>query len=139
MPEQTYLQPDGAADSPLPEYPGRIKFPLVMTLAMHKRWQQFVNGRDVDAQRLGSVFVGEEIDVSTRVYLSYDDVELGLMLGELTVEGPDGRKITSKTKSDELPLPLAFWVARCYREWQDSQLLFRWPIPESVATPDGNA
>jgi len=80
MPEWTYLQPDGAADSPLPEYPGRIQFPLVMTLVMHKRWQQFVNERDVDAQRLGSVFVGEEIGMASRVYLSYDDVELALLL-----------------------------------------------------------
>jgi len=139
MPEWTYLQPDGAADSPLPEYPGRIQFPLVMTLVMHKRWQQFVNERDVDAQRLGSVFVGEEIGMASRVYLSYDDVELALLFGELTVTGPGDKKFTSKTKSDELPLPLAFWIAKCYREWQDSQLLFRWPGVEGVVAPDGSA
>ena len=42
MTEQTYLQLDGAAVSPLPDYPGVISFPLVMTLAMHKQWQRVV-------------------------------------------------------------------------------------------------
>jgi hypothetical protein len=56
--EQTFLQPDGAADSPLPDYPGRIKFPLVMTLVMHKAWQRFVNARaerDPEANAWGRV------------------------------------------------------------------------------------
>ena len=137
MAEQTFLQPDGAADSPLPDYPGRIKFPLVMTLVMHKRWQKFVNDRDPDDQRLGAVFFGEEIDASTRVYLSYEDVELALVFGELNVTGPDGKKLTNKTKSDELPLQLAYWIAKVYREWQDSQLLFRWNGAAGVVAPDG--
>jgi hypothetical protein len=135
--EQTFLQPDGAADSPLPDYPGRIKFPLVMTLVMHKAWQRFVNERDPEAQRLGAVFVGDEIDASTRVYLSYDDVELALMFGELHVTTPDGKKITSKTKSDELPLTVAYWIAKAYREWQDSQIMFRWNGAAGVVAQDG--
>lgn len=138
MTEQTFLQPDGAADSPLPDYPGRIQFPLVMTLAMHKQWQRFINDRDSDAVHLGAVFVGEEVSTATRAYLSYDDVELGLRFGELNVTGPDGRKFDRKAKADDLPLPLAYWIAQCYREWQDSQIMFRWPGAAGVVAPVGS-
>lgn len=143
MTEQTFLNPDGAADSPLPDYPGRIKFPLVMTLPMHKQWQRFVNSRadrDADDPRIGVAFTGggEPTD-SERVMFTYDDVELALLFGELDVTGPDGKRLNGKVKLDALPLPVAVWIARCYREWENSQLLFRWSIAAGVATPDSAA
>lgn len=126
--ETTFLEPDGVGKSPLADYPGRIVFPLVMTLPMHKRWQAFVNSRverDPDAARIGIAFV-DKTDAPERLVFQYDDAELALMFGKLDVTGPDGKKITEKTAIDNLPLPVAVWVAKCYREWENSQLLFRW-------------
>lgn len=143
MTEQTFLQPDGAADSPLPDYPGRIKFPLVMTLVMHKAWQRFVNARaerDPEDPRIGVAFTGDgEPTDSERVMFTYDDVELALLFGDLDVTGPDGKHITSKAKLDALPMPVAVWIARCYREWENSQLFFRWSVAASVVAPDSAA
>lgn len=122
------MEPDGVGKSPLADYPGRIVFPLVMTLPMHKRWQVFVNSRverDPDAARIGIAFVDKAGDPE-RLVFQYDDAELALMFGKLDVTGPDGKKITEKTAIDNLPLPVAVWVAKCYREWENSQLLFRW-------------
>ena len=93
MTEQTFLQPDGAADSPLPEYPGRIKFPLVMTLVMHKQWQRFVNersDRDPADPRVGIAFTDDGGDTPQRLPFVYEDVELALLFGDLDVTGPDG-------------------------------------------------
>lgn len=140
MTELTYLQLDGAAVSPLPDYPGVISFPLVMTLAMHKQWQRFVNERgerDADDPRIGVAFTGDEPDAANRQMFLYDDVELALLFGTLDVTGPDGKKLTSKTKPDALPLPVAVWVAKCYREWEDSQLRFRWNGAQGVVAPVG--
>lgn len=141
MTEQTYLQPDGAADSPLPDYPGRIKFPLVMTLPMHKQWQKFVNdraGRDADDPRIGVAFTGDEPDATNRQSFLYDDVELALLFGELEVTAPDGKKISSRTKLDAMPLPVAVWIAKCYREWENSQLYFRWNGAAGVVASGGS-
>src|SRR5690606_17940865 len=99
-----------------------------MTLPMHKQWQAFVNSRverDPDAARIGIAFV-DKTDAPERLVFQYDDAELALMFGKLDVTGPDGKKITEKTAIDNLPLPVAVWVAKCYREWENSQLLFRW-------------
>jgi len=71
------------------------------------------------------VFV-DKTDAPERLVFQYDDAELALMFGKLDVTGPDGKKITEKTAIDNLPLPVAAWVAKCYREWENSQLLFRW-------------
>lgn len=142
MTELTYLQLDGAAVSPLPDYPGVISFPLVMTLAMHKQWQRFVNERgerDADDPRIGVAFTGDEPDATNRQSFLYDDVELALLFGELEVTAPDGKKISSRTKLDALPLPVAVWIARCYREWENSQLFFRWSVAASVVAPDSAA
>lgn len=141
MTEQTFLQPDGAADSPLPDYPGRIKFPLVMTLVMHKAWQRFVNARaerDPEDPRIGVAFTGDGGAADNeRLPFLYDDVELALLFGDLDVTGPDGKRINGKTKLDALPLPVAVWIAKCYREWENSQLLFRWNGAAGVVAPDG--
>lgn len=126
--ETTFLEPDGVGVSPLADYPGRIVFPLVMTLPMHKQWQAFVNGRverDPDAVRIGVAFVDKTGDPERMVF-QYDDAELALMFGKLDVTGPDGKKISEKTLINNLPLPVAVWIAKCYREWENSQLLFRW-------------
>ncbi len=142
MTEQTFLNPDGAADSPLPDYPGRIKFPLVMTLPMHKQWQRFVNehsDRDEGDPRVGVAFTGAALDTVERAIFTYDDVELALLFGDLAVTGPDGKKITNKTKLDDLPLPVAVWIAKCYREWETAQLYFRWAGPAGVAASDSAA
>lgn len=142
MTEQTFLNPDGSGESPLPDYPGRIKFPLVMTLVMHKQWQRFVNERserDADDPRIGVAFTGAPGDESARVPFLYDDVELALLFGELDVTGPDGKRLSGKVKSDALPLPVAVWIAKCYREWENSQLLFRWSIAAGVVAPDSAA
>lgn len=143
MTEQTFLNPDGAADSPLPEYTGRIKFPLVMTLVMHKQWQRFVNEkseRDAADPRVGVAFTGDgDAADNTRVPFLYDDVELALLFGELDVTGPDGKRLNGRVKSDALPLPVAVWIAKCYREWENSQLLFRWSIAAGVVAPDSAA
>lgn len=135
MTEQTYLSVDGVGESPLPDYPGRITFPHVMTLSMHKRWQAFVNGRanrdpdNGDDLRVGIAFVdkGDESQLEgQRVLFQYDDVILALMFGKFTLTGPDGKKITEKSPEDAIPLAVAVWIAKCYREWENSQLLFRW-------------
>ena len=140
MTEQTYLQLDGAAVSPLPDYPGVISFPLGMTLAMLSQWQRFATergGGDADNPRIGVVYTGDEPDATNRQMFLYDDVELALLFGTLDVTGPDGKKLTVKTKPDALPLPVAVWVAKCYREWEDSQLRFRWNGAQSVVAPVG--
>lgn len=140
MTEQ-YLSPDGVGESPLADYPGRITFPHVMTLPMHKRWQTFVNSRvdrDPDDPRIGVAFSGAaDDDAGQRLIFQYDDVELARMFGKLDVAGPDGKKITEKTPEDALPLPVAAWIAKCYREWENSQLLFRWNGAAGVAAPVG--
>lgn len=140
MTEQ-YLSPDGVGESPLPDYPGRIVFPHVMTLPMHKRWQAFVNSRpvaDADSPRVGVVFVGVAANADSRIAFSYEDVELALLFGKLDVTTPDGKKLTVKS-SDDLPLPVAAWIARCYREWENSQLFFRWNGRADMAAPDSAA
>lgn len=137
MTEQ-YLSPDGVGESPLPDYPGRIVFPHVMTLPMHKKWQAFVNNRptvDADSPRVGVVFTGAAADADSRLAFSYEDVELALLFGRLEVTGPDGKRLAVKS-SDDLPLPVAAWIARCYREWENSQLFFRWNGTAHLATPD---
>lgn len=129
------IQPDGVAVSPLPDYPGQMRMPLVMTLSMHKRWQAFINGaavRDPDEPRVGMAFTEVE-DGGERFPFVYDDVRLGLMFGKLEVTGPHGAKLGSETPADDLPLPVAAWVARVYREWEDSQLLFRWDSRPGMA------
>ena len=136
-----YLSPDGVGESPLPDYPGRIVFPHVMTLPMHKRWQAFVNNRpaaDADSPRVGVVFTGASADADNRLAFSYEDVELALLFGKLDVTTADGKKLAVKT-SDDLPLPVAAWIARCYREWENSQLFFRWNGRAGVAAPDSAA
>lgn len=143
MAEQTFLQADGVGESPLTEYPGQIKFPLVMTLAMHKVWQRFVNER-VDRSetdlRIGVAFADAGTpDGGQRVPFLYDDAELALLFGDLDVTGPDSKKITSKTKVDALPLPVAVWIAKVYREWENSQLLFRWSGVAGLASSDSAA
>ena len=140
MTEMTYLHLDGAAVSPLPDYPGLISFPLIMTLAMHKQWQRFVNEhaeRDINAPRVGVAFGGETEEDNDRVTFLYDDAELALLFGTLDVTAPNGKKLTSKTKLDDLPLPVAVWIAKCYREWENSQLRFRWNGAAGVAAPVG--
>jgi len=110
---EEYLSLDGVGESPLPDYPGRIVFPHIMTLPMHKRWQAFVNNRptaDADSPRVGIVFTGAAADVANRIAFSYEDVELALLFGKLDVTGPDGKKLAVKT-SDDLPLPVAAWIA----------------------------
>lgn len=140
MTEQTYLSPDGVGESPLADYPGRIVFPHVMTLPMHKRWQAFVNERgqreDEDGPRVGIAF-NNTADEGQRLVFQYGDVELARMFGKLEVTGPDGKKITEKTAEDAMPLAVAVWIAKCYREWENSQLLFRWNGAAGVAAPDG--
>ena len=134
---QKYVKPDGAAESPLPDYPGRIKFPLVMTLPMHKRWQKWVNEQaegDAD-MRVGVAFA----EGGDRLLFQYGDVELALMFGELDAIGPDGKKLTNKTASDGLPLPVAVWIAKAYREWENSQLMFRWNGGVDLVAPDSAA
>lgn len=140
MTEMTYLQLDGAAVSPLPDYPGLISFPLVMTLVMHKQWQRFVNEhaeRDINVPRVGVAFGGETEEDNDRVTFLYDDAELALLFGTLDVTAPNGKKLTSKTKLDDLPLPVAVWIAKCYREWENSQLRFRWNGAQGVVAPVG--
>lgn len=135
--EIRYLQPDGVGVSPLTEYPGTIAFPLIMTLPMHKRWQAFVNNRsesDSDSPRIGVAF-NADVDENERVVFVYDDVELGLMFGRLELTGPDGKRFNPKA-SDDLPLPLAVWIAKCYREWENSQVRFRWNGAAGLAAPD---
>ena len=61
-----------------------------------------------------------------------------LLFGKLDVTGPDGKKLTVKT-SDDLPLPVAAWIARCYRECENAQLLFRWNVGADMAAPDSAA
>lgn len=140
MTEQTYLSVDGVGESPLPDYPGRITFPHVMTLPMHKRWQAFVNGRtkrdpdNADDMSYGIAFVdmgGESTEDENqlegqRVLFQYDHVTMALMFSKLALTDPDGKKITEKTPEDAIPLAVAVWIAKCYREWENSQLLFRW-------------
>lgn len=138
---EEYLSLDGVGESPLPDYPGRIVFPHVMTLPMHKRWQAFVNNRptaDADSPRVGIVFTGAAADAANRVAFSYEDVELALLFGKLDVTGPDGKKLAVKT-SDDLPLPVAAWIARCYREWENAQLFFRWNVAADMAASDSAA
>lgn len=142
---EEYLSLDGVGESPLPDYPGRIVFPHVMTLPMHKRWQAFVNNRptaDADSPWGGIVFPGVAPDAvltpSDRFRFSYEDVELALLFGKLDVTGPDGKKLAVKT-SDDLPLPVAAWIARCYREWENAQLFFRWNVGADMAAPDSAA
>ncbi len=140
MTEQ-YLSPDGVGESPLPDYPGRIVFPHVMTLPMHKKWQAFVNNQpavDDETPRVGIVFTGPTTGDGTRLPFAYQDVELALLFGKLDVTGPDGKKLAVKT-SDDLPLPVAAWVARCYREWENSQLFFRWNGTADMVAPDSAA
>jgi hypothetical protein len=122
------LSADGVGISPLADYPGKITFPLIMTLPMHKRWQAFVNSRserDPDSPRVGIVFTGDGAD-NERVPFLYDDAELARMFATINVTGPDGKKITEKTSEDAIPLPVAVWIAKCYREWENSQVMFRW-------------
>lgn len=135
-----YLQPDCSAVSPLPDYPGTLRFPLVMTLAMHKKWQEFINGKitqSAEVARVGVAFVQDEGD-GERLPFVYDDVELGLLFGKLELTGPAGA-ITEKTKADNLPLPVAVWVSKCYREWENSQLLFRWSGVTGMASQNGDS
>ena len=140
--QQQYLSPDGVGESPLPDYPGRITFPHVMTLPMHKRWQAFVNSRanerDADDMRVGVTFI-VNANEGQRLLFNYDDVELARMFGKLEVTGPDGKKLTEKTPEDAMPLAVAVWIAKCYREWENSQLLFRWNGSPHMATPDSAA
>lgn len=134
--ETKYLQPDGTAECPLPGYTGTIRFPMVMTLSMHKRWQKFVNarsGRDPDDPNVGVAF-NAEADEGERIVFVYDDVELALMFGDLDLTGPKGKRFNPKSP-DDLPLPVAVWMAKCYREWENSQLLFRWNGRAGVAAP----
>ncbi len=136
----TYLSSDGVGESPLADYHGRITFPHVMTLPMHKRWQSFVNSRaerDADDLRVGIAF-NTTADEAQRLLFNYDDVELARMFGKLDVTGPDGKKITEKTLEDAMPLAVAVWIAKCYREWENSQLLFRWNGAASVVAPVGS-
>ncbi len=136
--EVKYLRPDNSAECPVDGYTGTIRFPLVMTLAMHKRWQTFVNeraGRDSDAPRIGIAFDADAVEAadSGRLVFVYDDVELALMFGELDLTGPDGKKLKP---SDDWPLPLAVWAAKCYREWENSRVTFRWSGAGRVAASD---
>lgn len=138
--EVEYLRPDGSAECPVDGYTGTIRFPLVMTLAMHRRWQAFVNeraSRDSDAPRIGVAFDADAVKApdNGRLVFVYDDVELALMFGELDLTGPDGKKVKVKT-ADEWPLPLAVWAAKCYREWENSRVTFRWAVPAGVAASD---
>lgn len=134
---------DGVSDSPLPEYPGTLRMPLVMTLAMHKRWQAQVNAaaaeRGPDDLRVGIAFAAaDESSSGERLPFLYDDVKLGMMFGALDVRDGRGNRWTSDAEVDELPLPIATWVAKVYREWEDSQLLFRWDSSAGLAAQDGN-
>lgn len=134
-----YLALDGSAESPLPDYPGSIRFPLVMTLPMHKQWQEFINshaGRDENEVRVGVAFIQDGAS-GERLPFLYDDVELALMFGKIKLAGPGGA-ITEKTKIDDMPLPVAVWIAKCYREWENSQLLFRWNGAAGMATSNGD-
>lgn len=135
-PAAVYLRPDGVGESPLPDYPGTITFPLVMTLAMHKRWQAFVNGRaerDPNEPRVGVVFVDDGAE-GDRIPFVYDDIELALLFCKLELTGPDGKKITEKVALDNLPVHVSAWMAKCYREWETSQMFFRWNgTPRMVA------
>ena len=137
--EVTYLDADGVGVSPVAGYPGTITFPVVMTLAMHKEWQARVNARgeeESDAPRIGIAF-NQSAEESERLAFLYDDVALGLHFGKLAVTGPDKKKLTEKTPEAELPLPVAVWVAKAYREWEKSQLLFRWDRNAGVAVSNG--
>lgn len=133
----SYLRPDNSADCPIDGYAGSIRFPLVMTLAMHKRWQQFVNERaerDPDAPRVGVAFNADATD-NERVVFVYDDVALALVFGELDLTGPDGKKLKAKS-ADDLPLPVAVWAGKCYREWENSQVTFRWNGAIGLVAPN---
>jgi hypothetical protein len=137
--EVTYLDADGVGVSPVAGYPGTITFPVVMTLAMHKEWQARVNARGEeasDAPRIGIAF-NQAAEESERLAFLYDDVVLGLHFGKLAVTGPGKKKLTEKTPEAELPLPVAVWVAKAYREWENSQLLFRWDRNAGVAVSNG--
>ena len=139
--EPRYLNPDGTAASPLAAYPGTVSFPLIMTLPMHKRGQRYVNSntdRDEDDPRVGVAFnAGTDDDSEQRIVFIYDDVELALMFGKLDMTGPDGKRFNPKTP-DDLPLPLAVWLARCYREWENSQVRFRWDGIIGLASSNGS-
>lgn len=132
------LAADGVGISPLPDYPGKITFPLIMTLPMHRKWQAFINNRserDPDSPRVGVVFAGEDAN-SERIPFLYDDAELARMFGTFEVVGPDGKKITEKTAEDKVPLSVSVWIARCYREWENAQVTFRWNGAAGVVAPD---
>lgn len=135
--EVKYLRLDGSAECPVAGYDGTIRFPLVMTLAMHKRWQAYVNktaDRDPDDPRIGVTFDAAS-EENARVVFIYDDVDLALNFGELDVTGPDGKKLKVKS-ADELPLPVAVWIGKCYREWENSQVTFRWNGAIGLASPN---
>lgn len=126
------IGPDGVAKSPLPDFPGSIRMPVVMTLPMHKRWQKWINHLpevEPDEPRVGVAFVDGEMQET--VAFRYQDVEVAVMFGDLAVEG-----VAAGATADDLPLPVAFWLARVGREWEDSQLLFRWHSPNGLATPE---
>lgn len=137
----TYLAPDGSAVSPLADWPGKVTFPLVMTLVMHKRWQKLVNDRgasDTDSPQIGIAFTTDtEAEADERVVFVYDDVELALMFGKVELNGPDGKPFRPKS-SDDLPLPVAVWLAKCYREWENSQVRFRWDGAMGLAASNGS-
>lgn len=130
-----YLAADSVGQCPVAGWKGQIAFPVVMTLGMHQAWQARVNARgeeDAATPRVGVAFNRSQDDAERLVFL-YDDVALGLLFGELSLSGPGKSKLTSSTPADELPLPVAVWVAKAYREWENSQLLFRWDSDAGMA------
>lgn len=133
-----YLSLDGVGESPFPDYPGRIVFPHVMTLLMHKQWQRFYNElpkREADLPIAGVVLT-DPADIEKRMVFGYGDVELALLFGKLEMTGPDEKKLSGKS-GDDLPLHVAVWLSRCYREWENSQLFFRWNGIAGVVASDG--
>ena len=93
--------------------------------------------RNITARGGGAASGGETEEDNDRVTFLYDDAELALLFGTLDVTAPNGKKLTSKTKLDDLPLPVAVWIAKCYREWENSQLRFRWNGAAGVVAPVG--
>jgi len=114
------------ATSLFDEYPGFIQFP-VMTLAVHRRWQKWLDSQEPEGFSVARFAEGNDGKVKLARF-NYSSINMLFEFAETIKLGK-----LSSSSAEDWPLEVAVWAGDCAEEWLSSQISFRRYIRRSVA------